>query len=243
MSNLDMRWADQYPLPPVGNMMRPGNEARGVFIRQGTRMFAAIERCIEEHGFQKPIRELDILDFGCGNGRVALPFFHKHGRPNACVDVDPAVIAYLAKTIPGANPLAVQYQPPLPYPDASFDVVYSISVWTHLPLELQHDWLREIVRILRRGGLALITTSSYSALKARRDQLPEWRDVTDEELRRQGHIFKTTPATPGVTGTYGYAAHDPEWIRTDWSQYFRVRETKVSAIEGVQDINVLVKSG
>lgn len=238
---LDTRWADHYELPPSGNMMDSGPNRKGVFIRQGTRMFEVIEKCILEFGFSKPIRDLTVLDFGCGNGRVALPFYFKYSKPNMCIDVDSDVVEYLKQIIPGANPSTSLYKPPLPIADQTFDVVYAISVWTHLPEELQAAWLAEISRILKEGGLALISTSSYTALAERRKWLSDWRDVTDDHLKRQGFIFKACPPTPGVTGTYGYAAHDPSWIKNKWSKWFDVRETKLSIIEGLQDLHILVR--
>lgn len=239
---LDAKWATQFELPPKGNMMESGPHSREVFIRQGSRMFGVIEKCIEEN-VRKPIKDLNILDFGCGNGRVALPFFHNYGKPSMCLDVDAGVVDYLRRVIPGANPTKSMYEPPLPLADKTFDVVYAISVWTHLPDNLQSAWLAEISRILKDGGLALISTSSYAALAGRRNWLADWRDIGDEELKRRGFIFKACPATPGVTGTYGYAAHDPDWIKNNWSKWFDVLETKTSAIEGLQDLNILRKKG
>lgn len=237
----DTGWSQRFKLPPSGNMMAKGPDAQGVFVRQGTRMFAVIERCILAHGFDRPIPDLSILDFGCGNGRVALPFFDKYHRPSVCADVDPQVIAYLKEAIPGANPIKTGYEPPLPFADQSFDVIYALSVWTHLPAEHQSMWLTEIARILKDDGLALLSTSSYAALASRRRTLPAWRDVTDIDLKEQGFIFKASPPPRGVTGVYGYAAHDPEWVRRHWANWFEVRETKLGAIEGVQDLHVLSK--
>jgi len=44
----------------------------------------------------------------------------------------------------------------LQYPDAVFDLVYSISVIEHIPGEGDSDALREIARVLKPGGVAVI---------------------------------------------------------------------------------------
>ena len=93
-------------------------------------MFKSIEACILKYMPGRPIAQLDILDFGCGVGRVALPFFFKYKKPSICADVDDAVIQYLKEVIPAANPVQTGYRPPLPFADASFDCIYAISVWT-----------------------------------------------------------------------------------------------------------------
>lgn len=222
------------------NMMQRHDKRDAVFIEQGTKMAAAIEDCILRHA-TKPIADLDILDFGAGVGRVALPFFFKHGKPSACVDVDPACIAYLQEQIPGANPIKTEYEPPLPFADAAFDVVYAASVWTHLPPDKADQWLREMARILHPGGLALLTTANYAALKEWRVILKDWgyANVTDDDLRREGMIFNRNPSPPGVDGLYGSVLCDPDWIRRTWPKYMPVVEIVSGGIMDIQDINVM----
>ena len=242
MTELDTSWAEEIELPPVGNMLTAGEAGRGVFIRQGTRMCAEIERCITEYLPGTPIGTLKVLDFGCGVGRIALPFYHKYAALSAC-DVDPTAVAYLKRVHSGIDARATGYEPPTPFEADAFDVVYAVSVWTHLPADLQMGWLREIHRILRPGGLALITTSSYRALASRRTKLKGWADVSDDQLQSDGFVFKATGATRGVTGTYGYALHTAEYVRANWSAVFDVVDTLQGAIESVQDMNVLRKRG
>lgn len=45
----------------------------------------------------------------------------------------------------------------LPYDDASFDAVFSVSVIEHLPYETDGAMMREIARVLRPGGIAALT--------------------------------------------------------------------------------------
>jgi hypothetical protein len=47
--------------------------------------------------------------------------------------------------------------PPTEYKDGSFDLVFGGSVLTHLSLEAQFAWMREIWRILAPGGIAVLT--------------------------------------------------------------------------------------
>jgi SAM-dependent methyltransferase len=233
-------WGDRYQLPPKMNMMTTKDR----FVVSGTKIFAAIEAAIMAYRPRQPIEDMDILDFGCGVGRVALPFFSKYGKPSACVDVMPRCIEYLREVIPGANPRLTGVKPPLPFPDASFDVIYAISVWTHLNKKKGWEWLREMARLLRPGGLALLSTSSYNRLAKHRTDISLgklWRDVSDEDLRREGVIFKAQDFR-GMGGPYGCTVHDPEWVKREWSKVMPVQEVRIRAIGlAAQDLNIMIK--
>jgi SAM-dependent methyltransferase len=48
-------------------------------------------------------------------------------------------------------------KPPLDFPAEKFAFVYAYSVFTHLAPELQIPWFEEMVRVLRPGGVLLLT--------------------------------------------------------------------------------------
>lgn len=48
-------------------------------------------------------------------------------------------------------------KPPSNYRDAEFDAVYSYSVFSHLPEDLQKPWLQELHRILKPSGILVLT--------------------------------------------------------------------------------------
>ncbi|HJW67014.1 MAG TPA: class I SAM-dependent methyltransferase, partial [Gaiellaceae bacterium] len=52
--------------------------------------------------------------------------------------------------------------PPLRYEGEQFDLVYAISVFTHLPHDLERAWIDELSRIVAPGGLLLLTTHGNS---------------------------------------------------------------------------------
>lgn len=247
MDEARTEWARAYKLPRGGNMMFGNDDkARQDFIDIGTSIFETLEQEIVAH-CSAVISELEVLDLGCGNGRIALPFYHKHQKPTAAVDPNPHVIEYLQHTIPGANPAVSKALPPLPFADGAFDVVYAISVWTHHPLHLQWPWLREVNRVLKMGGLALITTSSYKPLALRRKNpnIPGWMGVTDDDLRLEGVIYKRDPqpasGNPGADAGWGYVLHEPKYTEREWSRLFDHKGVQREAIAGMQDLHVMVK--
>jgi SAM-dependent methyltransferase len=48
--------------------------------------------------------------------------------------------------------------PPLPFEAESFDLVYALSVFTHLPTRMQRPWMEELLRVTVRGGHVVFST-------------------------------------------------------------------------------------
>jgi SAM-dependent methyltransferase len=112
-----------------------------------------------------------ILDFGCGCGRVLAgwePFIDASVKLHGC-DVNPELIDFCQKNISFAESIVSNYYPPLPYKDESFDLIYAGSVYTHLTLSSAQQWTGELLRILKPGGIAIISFhgSFYAAELAR----------------------------------------------------------------------------
>jgi len=101
-------------------------------------------------------------------------------------------------------------------------------VWTHLTEKMQFVWLEEMQRITKKGAPLLISTAGYASLEAHRKRDANTK-ISADDLRRKRFIFhehhahNTNPDKwPGVSGKYGLARHDPDYIRDKWSKYFRV---------------------
>lgn len=107
-----------------------------------------------------------ILDLGCGCGRILAGWegrLSPETRLFGC-DINPTLVKFCQEKISHAEVAQNSYYPPLPYKDSQFDFIYAVSVYTHLNLPAMLQWTGEILRILRPGGIALITThGSYYA--------------------------------------------------------------------------------
>ena len=98
-----------------------------------------------------------VLEFGCGSGRVVRHFRHIAGLCLAGTDANPKPIAWDRTNLPGVDFSENALTPPLKYDEDSFDLVYAISVFTHIPIVAQQPWLNELRRVLRPGGYLLCT--------------------------------------------------------------------------------------
>jgi SAM-dependent methyltransferase len=99
-----------------------------------------------------------LLDFGCGCGRVLR---HWHGLPEVEVhgtEMNEYLVEESRRCVPFARVGLNRAAPPLAYADGQFGLIYAFSVFTHLNDELQKGWRDELRRILRPGGLLLVTT-------------------------------------------------------------------------------------
>ena len=231
------------PIPPKENMVRVGAPTETDFIKGGDVVFSALNSALSDV-FGTPGPDHRILDFGCGSGRVALPFLENYPVSLYCTDVDRSAIDFLSRSCRQCIPLVNLYDPPMPFADNFFDCVYSVSVWTHLTEKMQFSWLEEMKRITKKDAILLISTSGYPSLEAHHNR-GLYSNVSAEKLRKKQFLFykhkthkKNRSLWPGVSGSYGLARHDPDYIRDKWSQYFDILEIR----EGVvvrQDLVIL----
>jgi len=145
-----------------------------------------------------------VLDFGCGAGRTSrwlmarFPDVHFSG-----CDVDADAIAWCQKNLPGADFRTNNSVPPTSFPGVAFDLVYAISVFTHLSLEHQGLWMAELHRLLKPGGLLLFTVHGESAWQS----LPPNKQ---EKIQREGFLFETSTKLRGIVPQGYHTAYHNE---------------------------------
>jgi cyclopropane fatty-acyl-phospholipid synthase-like methyltransferase len=101
-----------------------------------------------------------VLDAPCGGSAALTLALQERGFETAGADLDPEAEARLGKAFVKAN-----LDAPLPWPDQSFDAVFSTEGIEHL--ENHYSFLREICRILKPGGVVVLTTPNVTALRSR----------------------------------------------------------------------------
>lgn len=97
----------------------------------------------------------NVLDFGCGSGRLAR-FMRPAGRLAGC-DVNRTLAKFCKATVKHGSFHQSTLMPPLRYRDSEFDLVYAFSVFSHLRLDAEQAWLAELSRVGAPGCVYLIT--------------------------------------------------------------------------------------
>jgi 2-polyprenyl-3-methyl-5-hydroxy-6-metoxy-1,4-benzoquinol methylase len=108
-----------------------------------------------------------FLDIGCNWGRWSIAA----SRKGYCVSgIDPSPPAVLAAMRVAAQlKLDIDFRSGsgeiIPYPDETFDVVFSYSVLQHLAKERVRATIVEIDRVLKPGGVALVQMPNWLGLR------------------------------------------------------------------------------
>ncbi len=154
-----------------------------------------------------------ILDFGCGGGRTLRHFAKEAAEAEVWgCDIDEPSIAWLGEHLcPPFHVFLNGPEPPLDQPSASFDLIWGISVFTHLATTWS-AWLVELHRLLRPDGLLYLTfmgrgTSEWIAGEA-------W-----DESRVGMNVLRF-----GQSWDMGgpMVMHSPWWIQEHWGRAFDI---------------------
>jgi SAM-dependent methyltransferase len=184
-------------------------------------------------------------------------FFLKEIEPDNLygIDVNEQAIGACQATNHWCRFLRTAEFPPTDFESESIELVYAYSVFSHLSEEAHERWLEEFGRILKPGGVVVLTTFARSFLQV----CAEWA-VSEQDESRQDSEFRRRAAAalgdPGRLAAYdrgefcygphssesehfGYACISEEYVRRVWSKYFRVLDYLPNADE--QDVIVCRK--
>ncbi len=213
------------PLPPRRLMVRVAGTADAEwFVRGGRAGYDAIAAHVPPDDVEA------VLDFGCGCGRVTR-WWHDFAGFVAGTDLDPRAIAWCSRNLPFARFEVNGLTPPLAFADESFDLVYALSVFTHLTAELQLGWRDELRRVLRPGGALLVTTHGRSYLP---------RLAADERERfERGELVVRWDDLPGTNLCSAY--HPEPYLRQTFAAGFASVEIEPEGALGnpTQDVVLL----
>ena len=147
-------------------------------VGKGIIKFLKASHCLKEG--------IDVLDFGCGPG-----FLLQRMLPLGlfCYGVDSSEEQINLVNEKFSNYSAwkggkVAFQPPLPFPSASFDLIICVEVVEHLTSEVRDSVLNEIFRLLKPKGRALFTTPNNEDLEKNTVYCP----FCDIRFHRRQHL-------------------------------------------------------
>jgi SAM-dependent methyltransferase len=104
-------------------------------------------------------RPVSVCEWGCGPARILrhLPPLLPVGSRILGTDYNPRTIAWCAAHLGQMTFRLNGLAPPLPFSTGELDLLYAVSVLTHLSEGMQRAWIAECERVVRPGGLILLT--------------------------------------------------------------------------------------
>lgn len=207
------------PLPPLALANRVCSlEGRGDPLKAydglGAEAKAALLRLLPDDW---AFADKRVLDFGCGAGRTLRHFLAEAEQAEVWgSDIDEASIAWLSANLsPPLRLVRNQPDPPLGLDYGSFDLIWALSVFTHLT-DNSLAWLLELHRLLAPGGLLVATYMG----------------------RFNGEVFTHEPWDENRIGMnvlrrdQGWEAGGPMvlmsdwWVREHWGRAFTIEATE-----------------
>jgi len=210
---------DQAPIPPVDLSARLSRAPRASrdrerYLERGRESLRAIERALpDDWGWAGK----KVLDFGCGAGRTI-----RHLAPLApqCElwgsDISATCIEWNRRHLsPAVSFVANGEAPPLPLPDGQLDLVYALSVFTHIA-DHWAAWLLEIDRILAPGGRLVATFMGEGMCEA----------VSGEPWDEGSIGMNVYEAGQDWEVGGPMVLHSPWWIEAHWGRLFAIERLR-----------------
>lgn len=226
----------RFPVPPVHLRRRTGSGTSiGSFLSLGRTIFQDLERGLAAVGKHRTAFQR-VCDFGCGCGRVLRWFAYQPDRPHLTgADIDREAIAWCRRHFPFAHFVTNGPLPPCSLESAAFDLVYVVSVFTHLDEAAQFLWLEELRRIMQPGGYLLLSVLGESAW----GQLPS---PLLSHLTSRGFLFVGWDRYQGLLPVWRNTAyHHQAYVHQHFARYFDILAYSPQGINHHQDLVILRK--
>lgn len=219
------------PQPPSHLRLRVhGDEEAEQFGFVGKVVAKTIQTAIDALPIES--ESMEVLDFGCGCGRVLAPLSQMSpAHRYSGTDIDAEAIGWCQENLSElANFDTNDDRPPSRYEADSFDLAYSISVFTHLPEDMQFEWLAELARVVRPGGYLLLTVHG--------DKVSDGPAKKRRKLNKHGIYYSVSTSTDGLPDYYQTTYHTTDYIRSRWNEYFEIVDVVVSGVMAHHDLVV-----
>lgn len=241
-----------FPVPANSSIRKSGGRSVRAYYEGGLRISLSIAACARREGIRLD-QNIRVLDFGCGVARPLLHFTRLCPAPSyyAC-DVDDTAVAFVHKNYPQVRACVNRFSPPLPYETGFFDLVYSVSTFSHFNMEDQALWLKELARVTKPGGWCLLSTEGDTSLKYRCRGIGEEESVLRGHLEKEGFFYKESAdwqenvrrsntlriasLDVGIQRSYGATILSVDYIQRHWpAAGFEVRAVVPGVVDG-QDL-------
>ena len=162
-----------------------------------------------------PQSPLTVLDVGCGMGIQSI-LWAEDGHHVVALDIDEDLLA-TGREMSTSRGLDIEWRQgsadKIPLPDQTIDVCLCVELLEHIPA--WEETLDQIERVLRPGGLLLLTTTNVICPKQQEFKLPFYTWWPGFAKRRAEHLARTT--RPELANFTDFPA-------VNWFSYYSLRK-------------------
>jgi SAM-dependent methyltransferase len=185
-----------------------------------------------------------VLDWGCGAGRVLRYVASRWSARATGADIDPVNVAWCQENLGDlAEVHRIESEPPTRLADGTFDLVYGLSVMTHLSREDQRAWLAELSRITTDDAIVILTLHDETTFMAAVNDywlLAELAGAGFLDVGRSDDLDEGAPALK-ASSRYRNVFNTERHVLEQWSTHFRVVGMRRGCPIGQQSYVVLRK--
>ncbi len=236
------RMRDTAPLPPRHRRESYWGDRHYDYWRSGLRH--ALKTAAVSASAGVPITpDSRVLELGPSTCRVLRHFHFQLGVEQVWgAEINPTSVQWVMDHLPPAFRVFTSApEPHLPLPDESFDLVYAMSVFTHID---RHElaWLLELRRILRPGGVLAVSVHSERTWLDKDPQINLFRNlvargstiqegaVTLDDFERPMPRERVTFTFPGPDGANCQVFHAESYLRRVWGRFMEIVEVQPRSI-------------
>jgi MPBQ/MSBQ methyltransferase len=229
---LEFYWGEHIHLghygSPTGKFSGQRSEKRD-FIQA---KFDFVHEMVHWGGLDKLQRGTTVLDVGCGIGGSSRVLAKDYGFAVTGVTISPQQVKRAQELTPEG--VTAQFKVDdalaLSFPDASFDVVWSVEAGPHMPDKAQ--FARELLRVLKPGGILVV--ADWNQRDDRQVPLNFWEKPVMQQLLDQwshpafssiegfSELLEATGMVNGSVTTADWSQETlPSWLDSIWQGIVR----------------------
>lgn len=184
-----------------------GHESAGnpfrEYLSDGWRSMVELMTILER--VNRPLLQLNsVLEFAAGFGRFTRHLAKAIPGKLTCSDVQAESVDFLKSSF-SVDGFYSSHEPDTLHFPAQYDLVFALSMFTHVPLEMWGPWLRCLWRGVAPGGLLIVSIHSEDAAKkmgvvfsARGDHFIRSSESTSLDSAVYGTTFTTAQCALGA---------------------------------------------
>ncbi len=203
-----------------------------------------VHEMVQWGGLDKLPRGTTLLDVGCGIGGSSRILAQDYGFDVTGVTISPQQVKRAQELTPeGVDAkFLVDDAMKLSFPDASFDVVWSVEAGPHMPDKA--IFARELMRVLKPGGLLVVADWNQRDDRAKplnfwekpvmRQLLDQWSHPAFSSIEGFSELLEETGFVEGEVITADWTKETlPSWLDSIWQGIARPKGLIIFGLSGL----------